>query len=234
VYQGEPQSIRSHCGLADFCACAEGTPEQLKWRKLSCTAKRLKRGEYLYNAGDPLQCLYPIRTGSFKTCAVTDQGREQVMGFYLRGEVLGLDSIGRPQHASTAVAIEDSEVCVVPFAHLEGLCLQNLALQRQFQKSMAREMAMAQNMVLVLGTMVAEERVAYFVLNLAARYEALGYSLSGTELRMSREEIGNFLGLKLETISRALSSLQHKGLIEVERKRIRILDIDNLRRMIGN
>jgi len=155
---------------------------------------------------------------------VIEDGRDQVTGFHMAGEVLGMDGIGTGNHAADAVALEDSEVCILPYSRLE-----DPGLQRQLHKVMSRELVRDQGVMMLLGTMRAEERLAAFLINLSSRFVARGFSSSEFHLRMTREEIGSYLGLSLETVSRLFSRFQEDGLIAVQQKHVRILDVPGLR-----
>jgi len=156
-----------------------------------------------------------------------------VTGFHMAGELMGMDGIGTERHTCDAVALEDSEVCVIPFERLEVLSREMEALQRHFHKVMSREIVREHGVMLLLGSMRAEERLAAFLLNLSQRLSTRGYSPSEFILRMTREEIGSYLGLKLETVSRVFSKFQEEGSIAVQQKNIRILDPKGLRETIG-
>lgn len=195
--------------------------------------KKVKRQQHLYRAGEPFEAIYAIRTGFFKTDILTEDGRDQVTGFQMAGEILGLDGISTDRHVCNAVALEDSDVCMIPFERLEELSRRIEPLQRQFHKFMSREIVREQGIMMLLGSMRAEERLAAFLINLSQRMRLRGYSASEFHLRMTREEIGSYLGLKLETVSRAFSKFQDDGLISVHQKHIQILDAEGLRRLIG-
>jgi CRP/FNR family transcriptional regulator len=188
------------------------------------TRKRVKRGETLYRAGEAFDSLYALRSGFFKSSAVLEDGRDQVTGFHMAGEIVGTDGIGTDCHTADLVALEDSEVCIIPYGRLEAA-----GLQRQLQKSMSREMVRDRGVMMVLGTMRAHERLAAFLINLSQRFLALGFSSSDFHLRMTRDEIGSYIGLSLETVSRLFSRFQEEGLITVQQKHIRILDIAGLK-----
>jgi CRP/FNR family transcriptional regulator, anaerobic regulatory protein len=227
----ERPGVPADCGFGEYCAPA-GTPPAAG-RALVCGHKRLERGEILYRQGDPLRSLYPVKAGSFKLSAGTDNGDLQVMGFYMRGDVMGLDALATRTHGSTATAMECSEVCIVHFDSFEKLCMTSRPLQQHLNRLMGLEIAAEQTMMLVLGSMSAEERVASFLLSISARLLARGYSAIDFNLRMTREEIGSYLGMKLETVSRALSGMQARRLLDVEGKHLRILDIPGLEREVG-
>jgi CRP/FNR family transcriptional regulator, anaerobic regulatory protein len=199
---------------------------------LVASRRKVRRQQPLYRAGDAFEALYAIRTGSFKTDVLLEDGREQVTGFHMTGEILGLDGISAEEHACNAMALEDSEVCVIAFARLEALSRQIESLQHQFHKVMSREIVRDHGVMMLLGSMRAEERLAAFLLNMSQRLTTRGFSPAEFHLRMTREEIGSYLGLKLETVSRAFSRFQEEGLVAVQQKHIRILNAPGLKRVI--
>jgi CRP/FNR family transcriptional regulator len=225
----------SQCNLQELCLPVglENTEiEQLD--SLVGARRRVKRHQHLYRAGEPFEAIYAVRSGSFKTNVLFEDGRDQVTGFQMSGEILGLDGISTDHHTCDAQALEDSEVCVIPFAQLEQLSREVESLQHQFHKVMSREIVRDHSVMMLLGSMRAEERLAAFLLNLSQRFTARGFSAAEFHLRMTREEIGSYLGLKLETVSRAFSRFQEQRLISVQQKHIRILDIDGLKAMLNN
>ena len=195
--------------------------------------RKVKRGAMLFRNGEKFTNLYAIRTGFFKTCVDTEDGRDQVTGFQMAGEVIGLDGIVNDQHTCNAVALEDAEVCVMPFDRLEELSREITALQRHVHKIMSREIVREHGVMLLLGSMRAEERLAAFLLNLVQRLFARGFSQSELVLRMTREEIGSYLGLKLETVSRTFSKFADEGIVEVKQRHVRILKIDALKEIVN-
>ena len=197
------------------------------------TRKQVKQGQMLFSNGDAFTSLYAIRTGFFKTCISNEDGREQVTGFQMAGEIIGLDGIVTDQHSCNAVALEDAEVCVMPFANVEELSREFPVLQRHVHKVMSREIVRENGMMMMLGNMRAEERLAAFLLNLVQRLHARGFSQSEMILRMTREEIGSYLGLKLETISRTFSKLSDDGIIEVKQRYVKILAPDELKKIFN-
>jgi CRP/FNR family transcriptional regulator len=220
----------SSCSLRELCLPAGLSPRDLeRVDRLVSQRRRLARGEHLYRAGAPLAALYAIRSGFVKSFVVQADGREQVAGFHMTGEILGLDAIGSGRHLCDALALEDSEACEIPFVRLETLARELPSLQQQLHRVMSREIARDYGMMLLLGGMNAEERLAAFLLNLSQRFAARGYSPTEFYLRMTRQDIGSYLGLKLETVSRSFSGLQRRGLIEVRQRRVRILDLARLR-----
>lgn len=223
----------SSCSLRELCLPAGlDAGEMERVDRLVTRRRRLKRGADLYRAGAPLAALYAIRSGFMKSCVLNDDGREQVAGFHMAGDLLGLDAIGGGSHTCDTVALEDTEVCEIPFASLEQLSRELPSLQHQLHRIMSREIVRDYGVMLLLGSMSAEERLAAFLLNLAQRFAARGYSPSEFRLRMTREEIGSYLGLKLETVSRTLSAFQERGLIGVRQKQVRILDAPGLKAVL--
>ncbi|MBK9445660.1 MAG: fumarate/nitrate reduction transcriptional regulator Fnr [Betaproteobacteria bacterium] len=225
----------SNCNLQELCLPLGLSHEEVeKLDELVSTRRRLKRGEHLYRAGEAFSAIYAVRSGFFKTDVLLEDGREQVTGFQMTGELLGLDGISTEQHSCNSVALEDSEVCTIPFSHLEGLSREIQTLQHHFHKVMSREIVRDHGVMMLLGTMRAEERLAAFLLNLSQRFTARGYSPAEFYLRMTREEIGSYLGLKLETVSRAFSRFQEEGLIAVQQKHVRILNTPGLKRLMNH
>jgi CRP/FNR family transcriptional regulator len=222
------------CNLREMCL-PEGLskPEMLRMENLVYSRRKVKRGEALFHAGDKFTAVYAIRVGFFKTALLHDDGREQVTGFQMPGELLGLDGIGTGAHSSNAVALEDCEVCVLPFAMIEEISREIPALQRHLHAVLSREIVRDHGVMMLLGSMRAEERLAVFLLNLSKRFIRRGWSASDFHLRMTREELGSYLGLKLETVSRLFSKFQVDGLLEVNQKHVRIADIAGLERMLG-
>jgi CRP/FNR family transcriptional regulator, anaerobic regulatory protein len=225
----------SSCNLRELCLPSGLCPEDLeKVERIVYARRRVKRGETLFNAGDEFHSIYAIRSGFMKTSVIDNEGREQVTGFFMGGELLGMDGIGAGRYNGTSVALEDSEVCVMPFSLIEEMSLEIRSLQRHLHAVLAREIVRDHGVMMLLGSMRAEERLAAFLLNLSRRFTRRGYSQSDFHLRMTREELGSYLGLKLETVSRLFSRFQEDGLIEVQQKHVRILDIEGLEAVLSS
>lgn len=228
------KTVCSTCNLRELCLPFGLSLEELeRLDDLISTRRRIKRGDHLYRVGDSFDAIYAIRSGFFKTDVLLEDGREQVTGFQMGGELLGLDGISTEHHTCNAIALEDSEICAIPFARLESLSREIHTLQRHFHKVMSREIVRDHGVMMLLGTMRAEERLAAFLLNLSQRFTARGFSHAEFYLRMTREEIGSYLGLKLETVSRAFSRFQEEGHIAVQQKHVRILDVDGLKALLN-
>jgi CRP/FNR family transcriptional regulator len=224
----------SSCNMRELCLPGAVCIDDLqRVENIVYARRRVKRGEALFNAGDEFKALYAIRSGFFKTSVVDGEGREQVTGFFMGGELMGLDGIGAGHYNGAAIALEDSEVCVMPFALIEEISREVPALQRHLHSVLAREIVRDHGVMMLLGSMRAEERLATFLLNLSKRFVRRGYSASDFHLRMTREEIGSYLGLKLETVSRLFSQFQGADLIDVQQKHVRILDIAGLERVLA-
>ena len=224
----------SNCNLRELCM-PMGLSEQelLRVDELVAVRRTVKRGASLFHNGEKFTSLYAIRTGFFKTTVNTEDGRDQVTGFQMAGEIIGLDGIVNEQHTCDAIALEDAEVCVLPFDRIEEISREINSLQRHVHKIMSREIVREHGVMLLLGSMRAEERLAAFLLNLVQRLQARGFSKSELILRMTREEIGSYLGMKLETVSRTFSKFADDGMVEVKQRHIHICDADALKRIVN-
>ena len=187
---------------------------------------------YAYRAGDPLRSLYAVRVGSFKTSVLSIDGREQVTGFQIPGEMLGLDATSTDLYACNAVALEDSEVCPIHFTHLEKLARELPSLQHNLNRILSREIVRDHDMLMMHGAMNSDERLAAFLLNMSQRLYTRGYSSSSFVLKMRREEIGSYLGLRLETICRGIAHLRDLGLVQITGREVNIQNMDGLKQLI--
>ena len=225
----------SSCNLRELCMPIGFDPQDMhKLDEIVTIRKKIKQGDLLFENGETFTSLYAIRTGFFKTSVASEDGREQVTGFQMAGEIIGLDGIVHDRHTCSAEALEDSEVCVMPFDHIEDLSREFPVLQKHVHKIMSREIVRENGMMMLLGNMSAEERLANFLVNLIQRLFARGQSQSEFILRMSREEIGSYLVLKLETVSRAFSKYSDDRIIEVKQKHIKILNPDALKQIVNS
>ncbi|HVS25722.1 MAG TPA: fumarate/nitrate reduction transcriptional regulator Fnr [Burkholderiales bacterium] len=225
----------SSCNLRELClpvGLSQSELEQLD--ELVYVHRRCKRNTCLYCVGDRFDAIYAVRTGFFKTCLGHEDGQMQVMGFHMAGEIIGLDGINTDRYTCDAVALEDSEVCVIPYPRFEEISHQVQALQHHFSKILSREIEQDHRAMLLLGSMRAEERLAAFLLNLSQRFAARGYSANEFNLRMTREEIGSYLGLTLESVSRLFSKFHEDRLLSVRNKQIRITNPHGLQQLSGH
>jgi CRP/FNR family transcriptional regulator, anaerobic regulatory protein len=224
----------SNCNLRELCMPLGLSSTELdRIDEVVASRRKVKRGAMLFRNGEKFTSLYAIRTGFFKTCIASEDGRDQVTGFQMAGEVVGLDGIVNDHHTCNAVALEDAEVCVMPFERIEELSREVVALQRHVHKIMSREIVRENGVMLLLGSMRADERLAAFLLNLVQRLHARGFSQSELVLRMTREEIGSYLGLKLETVSRTFSKFVEDGVVEVKQRNVRILNTNALKDIVN-
>jgi CRP/FNR family transcriptional regulator len=230
----ELKSVCSACSLRELCLPIGLEPREVTLLDTLIEHRRtIRRSDCLYRAGAPFRSLFAVRAGFLKSFILHDDGREQVTGFHMMGEIVGMDAISTEFHTCDAIALEDTEVCEIPFLRLEELSRNVPTLQRHLHKIMSREIVRDHGVMLLLGSMKAEERLAAFLLNLSQRYGARGYSSTSFHLRMTREEIGSYIGLKLETVSRVFSKFQDEGLISVQNKYIQLKDAGALKAVIG-
>lgn len=223
----------SVCHLHSRCVTKDLDAQGLaEFDKLATNHIRLPKGATLFRFGDRFTSLYAIRSGSCKTVSQAGDGQEQVAGYHMAGEIIGADGIACASHGCQAVALEDTEVCVLPFERIEALGRQDSRLQRNLHHLLADEITRQRLVMVLLGTMRAEQRLAAFLLDLARRYQARGYSSCEFVLRMTRGEIGSYLGLKLETVSRLFSRFQREGLVQVEGRIVKLLDRLSIQRLV--
>lgn len=224
----------ANCNMRELCMPVGLSQDELnRIDEIVGARRKVKRGETLFHNGEKFSHLYAIRTGFFKTCITSEDGRDQVTGFQMAGEIIGLDGIVNDSHTCDAVALEDAEICALPFAQIESLSREVNSLQHHVHKIMSREIVREHGVMLLLGSMRAEERLAAFLLNLAQRLHSRGFSQSELVLRMTREEIGSYLGLKLETISRTFSRFVEDGIVEVKQRHVRILNTQALQEIVN-
>ncbi len=214
-----------NCGLSELCIPHALTDSEMdEVDSIVKRGKPLQRGEYLYNTGDKFSSLYAVRSGSLKVFSIDDDGEEQVIGFYLPGEILGMDAIDSSMHNCTAKAMETSSVCEIPYTSVEQLASQIRNLQVHMYKLLSREIRVDHELQLLLAKKTAEERIGAFLMNLSIRYSQRHLSSTRFRLPMARSDIGNYLGLAVETVSRIFTRLQTMGVLKVEGKEVEILD----------
>ena len=223
----------STCNVRGLCMPTGVSFDILKkLDKLVFIRKRLKTGDTLYHAGSHCHALYAVKAGFMKTENLHEDGRTQITGFYMAGEMFGFDGLATDAYMTTSVALEDSEICIIPIDRIENAGSDSL-LQHHLYKLMSREIIRDHTMMMLLGSMQGEERLATFLLNLSHRLQLRGYSPCHLVLRMKREEIGSYLGMKLETVSRVFTKFQDNGLLNVHQKDIQILDLRGLKELTG-
>ncbi len=226
--------ICSTCSLREFCLADDLDFKEIeRMEEMVTTRRRIRRGEALYRAGDPFEAFYAIRLGFLKSSVLSSDGREQVTMFYMSGDIIGFDGLANNVYASDVVALEDTEVCVLSYKRLHEVSSAVPKLAEHFERLLSREIIRQNGVLLLLGSMHAEQRIAAFLLNLSQRFEQRGYSRSEFVLRMTRAEIGSYLGLKLETVSRVLSRFTTDNVIIVNQKHVQILDFEALRSIVS-
>jgi len=230
-----PGTMRcSSCAMRKVCVPSDlDASELLRFEDYMQGTRRVRAGQHLYRAGDNAAVMYVVRSGFIRTSMLTDGGREQVTGFHMLGELLGVDTIGGGVQAGDAVALEDSDVCELSLQSLQALSREMPALQHKLYRIIGEQFQQEREATLLLGSMRAEDRLASFLLNLGRRYKARGFSGARFLLRMSRAEIGSYLGLRLETVSRVFSRLQTEGLLRVDSRSVEILDEAALKLVVG-
>ena len=239
-FTNQPEATRkfevtcTSCNLREMCLPGGVCLEDLEQvQSIVYARRRVKRGESLFAAGDEFTAIYAIRSGFFKTSVVDGEGREQVTGFFMAGELLGMEGFGGGGYKDSAVALEDSCVCMMPYALIEKIAREVPSFQRRLHVMLAREIVRGHAVMLLLGSMSAEQRLATFLLDLSRRYLRRGYSGSRFLLRMKREEIGSYLGLKIETVSRLFTAFRQDGLLDVQYRQVSIGDIQGLERLLA-
>ncbi len=220
------------CSLSHLCLPHGLEPEEVDLLDQMIEHKfKLERGDALFRIGNAHRAIYAVRSGSFKTFLVTPEGSEQVTGFYFPGELLGLDGFGDDQHQCQAVALETATVCALTLNDFERLCCDLASLRRQLLSLMGREIHQDHLILMALGQMKGEERLATFLLSLSERFRKRGFSPFEFNLPMPRHDLANYLGLAVETLSRMFSKMQEDGLIHANRRLIKIVDMSQLRAM---
>ncbi len=218
-----------NCSISELCLPFSLNDKELDTLDSIIDRKKpIHKGEQLFQDGDEMHSLYAIRSGTFKTFTVNEQGEEQITGFHLAGDLLGFDAIAGAEHPSFAKALETSMVCEIPYNTLDSLSNSMPKLKKQILRMMSTEIRSDQEMLMLLNRKNAEQRLATFISTLSSRYHARGLSSSEFRLTMTRSDIGNYIGLTVETISRLLNRFHKSGLIDVDGKLITIKNIHQL------
>ena len=222
------------CSLATLCL-----PLSLELQDLDALdnivkrSRPLKKGDFLFRQGDDFASVYAVRSGSLKTFSVTDCGQEQITGFHLPSEFVGLSGMDTELYPVSAIALETTSICEIPFDRLDELSATLPQLRRQLMRIMSREIRDDQQMMMLLSKKTADERIATFLVNLSARFRARGYSPQQFRLAMSRNEIGKYLGLAVETVSRVFTRFQQNELLIAEGKEINLINLIEICALAG-
>lgn len=223
-----------NCSLRELCLpMGLEEPDIEALDRLIRRRRQLRKGEFLYRVSEPLKALFAIRSGSLKTIGLMEDGRAQITGFHLAGELLGIDAINSEQHTVTAEAMEKAEVCEIPFGELEQLAHEVPGLQRQLLRIMSREIVRDEQLLMMLGRMSAEERLASSLISFLRRRQRRGQPENSFKLGMSRQDLGDYLGLALETVSRLFSRFQEERMITIQGRNVCLLDVDRLESIAG-
>lgn len=222
------------CSLRELCLPLGLTEDDVSdLTRIIKRTRNLKKNDYLYRIGDKLKSLYAIKSGSIKSLEFAQDGYVQITGFHLPGELLGVDAISDERHPCDAVALESVQVCEIPIASLEKLAREIPGLQKQLLRIMSKEIVKEQGQLMMLGKMTADARLATCLLSLSERFKTLGLSSEQFRLSMSRQDLGDYLGLALETVSRLFSRFQENELIKVEGRQVQILNVEKLQAVAG-
>lgn len=222
----------SDCNLHELCLPRGlGIKDLERLEKLVRRTHPLHNGDYLFRDGTELKYIYALRSGSIKLIMLDEQGNDQIIGFYFPGEILGLDAIEKKKHQCSAIALETSSYCAFPFTSLTEICQSIPELQNQMFRLMSRELTHENELLLTIGKKNAEERLATFLVTLSGRFQRLGYSSREIKLSMSRQEIANYLGLTIETVSRIMSRFQREELISLNRKQVNIRNMEAIKQI---
>lgn len=219
----------TQCGVYQLCLPLG--LQQADMTLLDSVVKRkdiYKRGQLLFKPGERFDFIYAIRSGSVKTSVCTPDGRVQITGFHIAGELLGLSALASGQYSSEARALETTSVCRVEAERLEELAQTIPSLQYQLLKIMSSQIRQDEELMLLLGRRNAEERLAEYLIGLSRRFSARNYSPTQFHLSMSRGDIGNYLGIAEETVCRILTRFQNAGLITTKRRDVRLIDLPQL------
>ncbi|MFK8068568.1 MAG: cyclic nucleotide-binding domain-containing protein [Gammaproteobacteria bacterium] len=221
-----------HCRLSGICAAGNlGDDEAKQIDKAIIHMNPLKRGDYLFRQGDNFESLYIIRSGTIKSFISSEDGEEQIVGFNFPGELLGLDAFDNGHHATSTKTLELVSLCKLSKQNFDRLSQHCAHFHTQCLRVFSKELIHIQQTVMVMGQKDTEEKLACFLLGISARMKERGFSDKEFNLTMSRSEIANFLGIASETVSRLLTKLHDSGIIQVERRMIRIQSMDSLTAM---
>jgi len=219
----------SQCSLGEICLPKNLSDEdRRRFEQIVHRSRPIHAGQHIFRSGDDFTAVASVRTGCFKSYAIDQDGQEQVLGFHLPGEIIGLDAIHEGHHQANVIALDTSAVCSLPFNSMTGMARNMPDLQLELFSVMSQRIAELETFS---GDLSADERIALFLKSLSKRFSRRGYSEREFILSMSRRDIASYLRLATETVSRVLARFQQRGLIEVDRKLVKIIDMDALEAM---
>jgi CRP/FNR family transcriptional regulator, anaerobic regulatory protein len=219
----------SNCNLQELCLPRGLNPEDMdKLDHVIKGSRPIHKGQHVFRGDDGFEAFYAVRSGSVKAYILNESGEEQIIGFYFPGEILGFDAIEEHKHSCSAIALETTTVCSIPYEKINEISSQIPNLQDQMFRLMSRELSKENKLLLTINKRSAEERMATFLVSLSSRFHKLGYSAKEYNLPMSRQDIGNYLGLTIETVSRIFTKFQRNGLIQIDKRTINLKDLPTL------
>ncbi len=211
----------SNCSLHELCLPRGLKIDDLEKLEVVVKGSRpIEKGTHIFRAEDPFESFYAVRSGSVKVYIINESGEEQIIGFYFPGEIIGFDGIEHHKHTCSAVSMETATYCSLPYEKITDICKKIPDLQNQMFRLLSREISNDNQLLLTINKRSAEEKIATFLISLSSRFQKLGYSAKEYNLPMSRQEIGNYLGLTIETVSRLFTKFQRNGLVKINRKAI--------------
>jgi len=221
----------SRCALGELCLPRGLSPEEVqRFEQIVHRSRPIQPAEHLFRAGDEFRSIASVRTGCFKSYVVDHEGQEQVLGFHLPGEIIGLDAIHSQRHTANVVALDTSAVCGLTFESMSSMARQMPELQAELFRLMSQRIS---ELEVSAGDLSADERIARFLLSLSGRFARRGYSETEFMLAMSRRDIASYLRLATETVSRVFARFQKSGVLRVDRKEVRIRNMPALRELAG-
>lgn len=221
------------CSLSRLCIpIAVSADEINKLEEIIRQGRMHSRGDYIFEQHSSFKSCFAVRSGAIKTFTLSEEGEEQVTGFYLPGEIIGLDSVSMESYSCSAVALERTSVCEIPLDQFESLSARIPSLQHHFFLLLSKEIQESRQLSMLLSKNTAEERIASLILSLSSRFQRRRLSETRFKLPMPRSDIGNYLGLAVETVSRVLTRFQNQGLIRVQGREVEILDISSLQMLL--
>jgi CRP/FNR family transcriptional regulator len=232
-FRAQAQAACSQCSLVELCLPKGLTPEELKVFEQTIDRKKpLRKSEYLYRAGEPMHSLYTVKTGAFKANIDSIDGQENIVGFFMPGELMGLDGIASGHYQCDMIALTDTHVCKLSYNDFEQVAEKFPILRQEILSVSSNNLTSVQKMLMFIGKRPVEERLAMFLISIAQRFKARGLSDSRFELPMSRHDIANYLGMAPETISRQFKKLQDQGMVTIRNRDVSIKDAAALRTRI--